>query len=213
MKRTLPVVQGMVLVLSVLALSAGTATAGNYEVWNCGDFNIQGYDDMNHRQYYPFSAKIGDLYVLADFGTGLVLLNPDYNGNRFAYVVYRLSGAPVWWLSFGENWNVENSAEIISSCSWSIPSGCEGKCCGDYGVPCVPGTDCLCFTTTEGYGVCTNDRPCPLQSECDSSADCVRGQRCITCTCCGENLGICVQPTCGPIDVRLEGGGPTMSGK
>ncbi len=210
MKRSLHVVPGILVVLAFLALSAGMANAQNYEVWACGDFNVQGYDDLDYRQYYPFAHKIGDLYVLADFGTGLVLLNPDFRGNRFAYVVYRVPGAPVWWLSFGENWNIENSGEVISSCSWDIPSGCEGQCCGGY-TNCLPGTDCLCFTTTEGYGICVNDRICPVQSECETSADCVRGQRCITCTCCGD-VNLCVIPKCGA-GVQLKGGGPTMSGR
>ena len=89
-----------------------------YEAWYTGDFNIQGYDDVNYRQFYPFGHKIGDLYTV-DFDTFINTVNPDTSGNFFCYVLTREDGAPVYWLFFDSSWNLVNSSMLFTSCSYS----------------------------------------------------------------------------------------------
>lgn len=70
---------------------------------------------------------------------------------------------------------------------------CLGQSCGTYTFDCDPDVPCICFQTTEGYGVCIDNFLCGGQT-CSTSADCPSGQLCITDSCCGENL--CVPAVC-----------------
>lgn len=79
-----------------------------------------------------------------------------------------------------------------SGCACSA-APCLGQSCGSYTLDCDPDVPCICFQTTEGYGVCIDDFLCGGQT-CLSSADCPGGQVCITDSCCGENL--CVPAVC-----------------
>jgi hypothetical protein len=92
---------------------------------------------------------------------------------------------------------------------------CDGQCIGGYTFDCNPNTSgCTCFTTTEGYGVCTSGGSCDPALACNSSDDCDPGWVCLTCTACGYDIcGIrqCEYPA-QPMP-KGEGTGMTMSGR
>jgi hypothetical protein len=89
-----------------------------YEVWACGDFNLQGYQDQPTIQFYPFNAKIGDL-LKVDLENFVIVINPSPSGNYFAYLVFRIDGAPVYWFYFDSSFQVVNSKELFPSCMWN----------------------------------------------------------------------------------------------
>jgi hypothetical protein len=78
---------------------------------------LQGYQDQPTIQFYPFGAKIGDLYKV-DLKTYVLAINPTPSGNYFAYLVFRTNGYPVYWYYFDANWNIVNSTELFPSCGW-----------------------------------------------------------------------------------------------
>jgi len=109
---------GTVTFIVVLALFTTMANAQSpYEIWSCGGLNLQGYQDQSTIQFYPFNAKIGDLYKI-DFREYILAINPSISGNFFAYLCFRADGAPIYWFYFDANFNIINSTELFSSCTW-----------------------------------------------------------------------------------------------
>lgn len=94
------------------------------------------------------------------------------------------------------------------------PGGeCETFACG--GGLCFSGEGyvCACFELVErpGHGICNGDVLCGSAISCKSNDDC-GGGTCVTNTCCGLGVQICVPP-CGPGLTGIESAGLTASGR
>jgi hypothetical protein len=87
--------------------------------------------------------------------------------------------------------------EVTCTCASVTPVTCPNPAACDFpNNRCGPaGSNCACWTTTEGGALCGQDELCAAAPVCASSADCPPGQRC-TLTCCG--LFTCSLP-CGVV--------------
>ena len=115
-----------------------------------------------------------------------------------------------YWAVYGYNTNTQTGA--VSAVASFTKVGCTGQCAGQYTGDCDPSAPCLCFTSTEGEGHCTDDFYCDNWPSCSSSAECGAGLVCITCSYCDGNR--CAPDQCtdgGPY--RLDGSGPTAGGE
>lgn len=87
----------------------------------------------------------------------------------------------------------------FGQCTTDSANTCDvgGSCaspsyCGDNG-------ECNCFQTTEGDAFCHASQSCNASLTCDSSQDCTDPNYpvCSKVTCCGEGVGVCIQPCLG----------------
>ena len=70
---------------------------------------------------------------------------------------------------------------------------CVGATCGNFKNCSSTDPNCLCFSTSDGGGVCfRGDTFCVDFAQCVTSSDCPTGSVCVVNSCCG--YGICVTP-------------------
>jgi hypothetical protein len=87
----------------------------------------------------------------------------------------------------------------------------------DPGFPPCAGDTCFCFEVTEtpGQGRCISDFFCSDVVSCrNGQIDCPTGFTCVTNTCCGAGVQLCVPDECsvGVTSQVSQGAGPTGSG-
>lgn len=79
--------------------------------------------------------------------------------------------------------------------SCSNPGVCFGFSACDPERETCSGAD-LCFTTTEGHGLCAVSISCSGLTACSTSSDCGSGEQCVVESCCGAPVCIPVSATC-----------------
>jgi Stigma-specific protein, Stig1 len=127
--------------------------------------------------------------------------------------------------------NLERNENHCGACGFRCPEGeeceggvCEGGACAppslelcEVGFPPCAGDTCFCFEVTEtpGQGRCISDFFCSDVVSCpNGQIDCPTGFTCVTNTCCGAGVQLCVPDECsvGVTSQVSQGGGPTGSG-
>jgi hypothetical protein len=107
------------LVLSGIGTSSAVVPVDLYEVWDCGDFNMQGYQSFDTIQFYPFGSKLANLDKIERRGGASIFAFNQVDGRRYGYLARRRDGAPITWIIHEPGTGVVNSSVIFESCSYS----------------------------------------------------------------------------------------------
>lgn len=107
----------LIIALTICLFASRSAQA---EVWYCGDFNIQGPTSNQFIQFYPFGAKIADLYKI-DNRTQILAVSPSAtgSGSMFGYIAYRTDSAPIIWFYLDANGNLVNWTILFATCGYN----------------------------------------------------------------------------------------------
>lgn len=129
-----------VLTFLVVGVTAGMSDAAVYETWqcgNCGEFNCQGYANQSTIEFLPFGYKQGDLYRWNLDATRVLAINATAAGDLYCYLMWRVNGAPILWVSLNNAWVLQDWDTVFDVCSYQTEGTVD---CVDFEDPALGST-------------------------------------------------------------------------